>query len=370
MSEPHSPITELEPLEGIFTVLSDGHVTGTNKFGLLLALIDLAPTLPHDGRLDPDTLSLKLLEIHWPHNDLFTWNEQGTSRGIVLSQIREAKRRPTVLQEVERLHQVLEAQGKGAGSFHAALRRLPPTELSTSLARIKKDALRNPVARLQTISGQHIPFLYQVDSRKDIVLRPEALRALVVYGPLLREVVEFRFAQHVISKTPDLRSSALEAAIADHLFGLEKVMPSHALRDALIDLQHGRCLYSGQLISTGWSLDHVLPWIRRRESSLSNFVMTSASINSTKNEMLLAPAHLKTWASYVAGNVDELHELSISHSWHWAPVVNARSLRTFYSRSPNGLPLWSFEEKVVPLDDHARKSALGILDQLIDHVAA
>ncbi|MCP3975812.1 MAG: hypothetical protein GY720_15115 [bacterium] len=42
-----------------------GSSSGTNKSGLLLASIDLAPTVAQDGVFSADDIAEKLIEIHW-----------------------------------------------------------------------------------------------------------------------------------------------------------------------------------------------------------------------------------------------------------------------------------------------------------------
>src|SRR4051794_40924554 len=58
---------ELEPIEGVLAVLDSASASGTNKFGLLLALIDLAPDVLADGFVSDVQLATKLIEIHWDH---------------------------------------------------------------------------------------------------------------------------------------------------------------------------------------------------------------------------------------------------------------------------------------------------------------
>ena len=59
---------QLDPIEGILAVLDEGSVTGTNKFGVLLALIDLAPSIEDpNGELSVWRIAEKLIEIHWDH---------------------------------------------------------------------------------------------------------------------------------------------------------------------------------------------------------------------------------------------------------------------------------------------------------------
>ena len=76
---------EYDPIEGILAVLDKGKATGTNKFALLLALIDLAPSIGADGTLDVNDIAAKLIELHWDHAKAFD------TRGV-LRQVRSGNR--------------------------------------------------------------------------------------------------------------------------------------------------------------------------------------------------------------------------------------------------------------------------------------
>lgn len=58
---------QLDPVEGVLAVLDQGSATGTNKFGLLLALLDLAPSVGNDEILLVSRIAEKLIELHWDH---------------------------------------------------------------------------------------------------------------------------------------------------------------------------------------------------------------------------------------------------------------------------------------------------------------
>lgn len=359
----------LEPLEGVLAVLGSGAATGSNKFGLLLALIDLAPTLPTDGRLDLDPLCLKLIEIHWRHIEPFSPRQRPGDESISLQHHGQAHREPTVLKEVARLRSALDQLGQPSGSFHLARTLLPAALWQQSIRSVRRDTVRNPLTRLQVIAGQQIPFLYDLEP-DCLRLNGPAARMLVVHGPLLRQLVEFRFSRHVISRTPALRNSIMETAVAEHLFGDSREMPGTALREDLVDLQAGRCFYTGlPLPRERRSLDHVLPWVMLRESSLSNFVMTSGDVNSSKSGLLVAPVHLDAWATHMTSNMSHLAELADRYQWEWEPAHNIASLRSFYRQSPDGAPLWSAKSHVVALNPAERSAAVSILDGLLEAVA-
>lgn len=82
--------SDIGTIQGILTVLEENNFTGTNKLGLLLSLIDLAPHIK-DDKLSIDIVSLKLLEIHWSHSEKYT------ASGLELKQTQGANSNTTVI---------------------------------------------------------------------------------------------------------------------------------------------------------------------------------------------------------------------------------------------------------------------------------
>ncbi len=64
-------VGQLEPIEGVLAVVDAGRSSGTNKFGLVLALIDLATSAPPDEFIADAALAAKLIEVHWDHVEPF-----------------------------------------------------------------------------------------------------------------------------------------------------------------------------------------------------------------------------------------------------------------------------------------------------------
>ena len=86
----------LSPIEGMLAVLDQGAVTGTNKYGLLLALLELAPEVDPDGVIDLERLATKSIEIQWDHVRPFG--------DAVLRQVTATKRENTSDGRSERTH--------------------------------------------------------------------------------------------------------------------------------------------------------------------------------------------------------------------------------------------------------------------------
>ncbi len=146
----------LDPVEGVLAVLDTGSASGTNKFGLLLALIDLAPSAPESGFVPDADLAAKLLELHWDHARPYG--------GHVLRQVTTPNRdNVVVITEVEALHAHLRAAGFAIGPFERVRKVIAASAWNEALARVVKATRANPLRRLQTLDRQQVVFLYEIE---------------------------------------------------------------------------------------------------------------------------------------------------------------------------------------------------------------
>ena len=195
-------------------------MTGTNKLGLLLTLLDLAPTLSGDARSIPRAaLAERYLEIHWEHARPYN--------GVTLRQSSARKRRKDgtiaddtlVMQEIHRLREVLKDNGRGDlqdKPLQMVRRFLEGSEwhlqwqkaLETALARVQVALLKNPVRLLQELPGKPDPFLYDLaEDRSGLKLRPGVAESLTKFAGVLRPLIEFRFAQAVMRINRETQSN-------------------------------------------------------------------------------------------------------------------------------------------------------------------
>ena len=242
-------------------VLDRASMTGTNKLGLLLTLLDLAPTL--DGEtpsIAPDEVAERYLEIHWEHARPY--------QGKTLRQSSARKRRDdgttaddtTVMQEIQQLRELLKENKRGDlrdKPLGVVERKIEDTEwhsdwqkaLGTALKSVRKALLKNPVRLLQKLPGNPEPFLYDLNSDKSgLTLLPGVAQSLTKFGGVLRPLVEFRFAQAVMR----INREELKLPVDDvysHLFGRDRVMPPTKMRDRLVCIQDGRCIYTGDQLT-------------------------------------------------------------------------------------------------------------------------
>lgn len=364
--------SHLDPVQGVLEILDRAAMTGTNKLGLLLTLIDLAPTLDSGSQsISRSALAEKYLEIHWEHARPY--------QGISLRQSSAIKARKdgtiaddaTVMQEIHRLRALLEKQRRGGlrdkplDMVRHSLNdpRLHPEwhkAFETALARIQLALLKNPVRLLHELPGQPDPFIYEL-TPEGLKLLPGVAASLTKFAGVLRPLVEFKFAQAVMR----INRKQLQAPIDDvysHLFGRDRIMPPTAMRNDLVEIQQGRCILSDiPLPPTGWSLDHVMPWSRARLSQVENFLITTRNVNSGKSDSLLSPAVVKRWLRHQDANREPIEKCAREHHWP-ADIEGIRHvMRRTYEAIDATTSVWDPESGLRPLGVHGKREVLELL---------
>ena len=353
-------------------------MTGTNKLGLLLTLIDLAPELEGDAPSVTQTrIAQRYLEIHWEHARPYPYG----GRTVTLRQSSARKRRSdgtvaddtTVMQEIHGLRELLECGDRGdlrEKPLEIVERRLDGTDLQsewkeayeTALAKVRANLLRNPVRLLQRLPGDPEPFLYDVTSDKSaLTFLPGVARSLTRFAGVLRPLIEFRFAQAVMR----INRETLQLPIDDvysHLFGRDRIMPSPKMRQGLVEIQRGQCIFTDiRLPKAGGSLDHVVPWSRARLSQIENFVMTTPSVNSSKSDSLLTPAAMERWFQHIDTNSGELQECADEHGWLTDFDSVRRVALHIYRALDASTGVWDFEHGIQLLGVDGKRAVLELL---------
>ena len=315
-------------VEGVLAILEEGASTGTNKFGLLLALIDLAPSMSTGDFIRTPRIAEKLIEIHWQHAREYA--------DTALSQVSSGNRELKALSVVRQLQ---ECEGVDA---HTPIEQAKARILSGSggqrvweraVKELDRDLCRNPVKRLQKVAGVVPPFLYQIDEEPGgtvtVNLRLRLLKgvreALVRHGTLLRGLVEYRFAREVVVANRGRLGPFIEDQLLEHLFGVDRSMPPARLREDLWRIQDKRCLYTGAILPSPRDdgheatatahLDHMVPWSRNRLSAIENLVLVAQAPNLRKGNLLLGPTMLEKWMRFIESKGAALEQAAEEYSW-------------------------------------------------------
>ncbi|MCY4258028.1 MAG: HNH endonuclease signature motif containing protein [bacterium] len=354
----HSNIVRLDPIQGILEIIERASITGTNKFGLLLVLFDIAPQRIENNRpITKHELTERYMDIHWEHARPYG--------DIELRQSAVKKKRndgtlatdTTVMQQIYLLREELELRGYGSlrNKFLDVVKSQVAGEdwwdqsWNSALADIQKDLWRNPINRLQNLPGDPTPFLYEITGQEVRFIEGVA-EAITKFAGVLRPLVEFRFSELVAKINRDSLGNTAEHQIHEHLFGGDRNMPSDAMRDDLIEIQNNRCIYSGSLLDpSSKSLDHVIPWSRVRLSHIENFLVTTKKANSSKSDTLLAPDLLERWLEHLEHCSSEINQVAKKYGWPSDMNLIYDTSYNIYKVLDPRTGVWDGEKGVTPI---------------------
>lgn len=353
MSAP-ADVPLLEPIEGVLAIVDHGHMTGTNKLGLLLVLLDAAAEVGPDQTITATDLAQRHLETHWEHARPFTGD-------TVLRQVTSTANTQTMIQ-IATVRDSLPAQISNR-PFERARPHINPQVWSDAVEAVEAALWANPIARLQTLPGDPPPFLYRRHSRPHrIEFLPGVTAALARHAAVLRPLLEFRFARFVAHANKTLLGPSVEQQLHEHLFGQQRHMPPPPVREQLIEIQNGRCIYTHQpLTGTRLPVDHVIPWSRQRLSMIENFIITTTPTNSTKTNLLLGPEMIERWWNHLHNNGPDLESIAVDYGWPTDPERIITVTRAIYNALPEGTGLWEGPAGVVPLTGTAKTGTLQTL---------
>ncbi len=350
-----------DALGGILSVIDHGGAQGTNKYGLLLVLIDLAQETEFGADILLDDLALRSLELYWPMSLRFS------DRGSRLQQIRSSNRSVAALLVAEQLRNISGLPSNVAWP-QAEQHFREHDLLDDAVRQVGYKLWRDPIARVQRLPGSDNDFLFTTDTEpRSIRFRSPAQEALVRHGPLLREVIQHRFVSFV-SAVPrnDLTYGA--SSVHQYLFPAEsRSIPSRAVIDSILDLQEGVSPYSGRRVKT-WNVDHVVPWSRAQLSMIENFVVIPSDENLSKGHNLLAPEALEHWVSWLAANTAGLQELASTHRWLSDPHTQLLVLQLQHQAMRPGDIIWG-PDGIRPASYVDIASATTLIARAISRVA-
>ena len=376
----------LDPVEGVVAILSRAAMTGTHKLGLLLALLDLAPeSVKSDRRIAKKCLAARIVEIHWTHgrpygrkNDTNEDNGVNANAGCPtrLRQSSSRKKRrdgsfaedATVMLEIAKLRKFLRCQGSqqlGDKPLEVVQRVSEGADwhgewcdaFKKSVKNIEKDLWRNPVKRLHELSGNSEPFLYELDGRDGIRFLEGVPEVLSRFAGVLRPLIEFSFTERVV-KINGIGNGSPQHEVRAHLFGQDRIMPPDSMKSEMRDLQHGRCVLTGDLLGKEVSVDHLIPWSRHRLSNVENLLITTRSVNSRKSDSLPGPDPIKGWMKHVLGNTGAIDDIAQRHSW---PTNLGRVLGValhIYDAADPSTGVWNGRQGVRPLGKVGRERVI------------
>jgi 5-methylcytosine-specific restriction endonuclease McrA len=285
---PTSPPAEFQLgfIEKFQRLLDSGSFVATYKYALLIALCNVAAEHGFDDdreqRVPVTDLGQQFLWLYWTHVRMYP----GLNRTLRQNAGRQAAILTTVAQA--------RAIARNPDRVDA------PDSVPERLVREATDRVRQmPLMKLQTIGRQKVDpehpdnFLYPalVDNGS-IVLRAGVSACLRRFRFLMVASTQAAWSDYVRRNNPELGAGQ---DLDRFLFGIDR-SAVHALAPGLLELQGGRCFYSGLHLVAGQAhVDHFIPWAKYPFNSPFNLVAASSAANLRKSDHLAALPHVRTW---------------------------------------------------------------------------
>jgi hypothetical protein len=351
-----TPTAQLDFLNNIQKLLSDGAVNTTYKYALLLAIADLAVEKGTDSAdewfLHLDNIAAKVIALYWGQTLPYPVNASATSRlertasEIILIQRQQRDEPPKIIKDISTARQTV---------GHSLARLLKDEDNRQKLIKNVRDAIKkNPLDRLQ--EGFSEKFLYDPKHivGGGIYLRPGVSFCLRRFYPLIYDLIRARWVRVVREWNEDILGDATE--LDTFMFGQQR---SHLKEVGLFlkQLQSGQCFYCEQSInSQDLAVDHFIPWARYPRDDLFNFVAAHASCNLNKRDYLVGIKFLEMW---IARNVSfdfNLQQGSLELGFPAdSPVTTSIAAWAYGSASSIGENVWTGGKNFEPMDDEWRE---------------
>ena len=365
-------MASMDPIQGVLEILRRAPMTGTNKLGLLLVLLDLAHRQTHSNPpISIEELSAQYLALHWEHGRPYAQFPLRQTYARSRSSEPNAPFDTTVMQQVYHLRKILVDGGMGdlqnrnfevvrLGMDKAEWKDDWEMEIRASLKKIARDVWRNPVKRLQNLPGGPSPFLF-CTLKNTIKFLPGVATELTRFAGVLRPLIELQFAR-VVGNINRNELCAPEVDIHEHLFGRDRLMPPREIREGLIELQEGKCLFTGRkLTGKEISVDHMIPWSRNRLSCVENFVVTTTKVNEKKSDSLLGPKLVRKWYRFTHENSQTMEQLARNHDWPTdLKRVRFIALQIYRAIDP-AFVVWEGRAGIGPLGESRKEEVIKLL---------
>lgn len=285
-----TPEFQLEFLNKLQRLFSEGDFAATYKFALLIALADLSVELGKDDdstlQLSFRAIGLKFIQLYWQQAAPYKGDEallqnQGPQAAVI-----------KVLAEYRRKYPSLHTD---QGS----------TDFKKLLTAISATVKTQPIQYIQNMGGVKNVFLF--DSGSDgITLLPGVAYCLRRFQPLVQQLSRSHWIDHI-------KGNRLNS----HLLGQDHDLESFLFetsRQALTVVSTGlrkisnRCHYCGQSVKEA-DVDHFIPHSLYPRDLIHNFVLAHPSCNRSKSDTLAAKQHVENWLEFVNKNTDNLSQI-------------------------------------------------------------
>ena len=182
-----------------------------------------------------------------------------------------------------------------------------------------------------------------------LALRPGVGGWLVRLAPLIRPLVQAKWAARIAARNSDLVDSQ---RMDEFLFGAQRISPQR-IRGPLTESQNRPRFYGAGRLGTRAAVDHFLPWSRHPDNTLDNLAAAHPACNNAKSASLAGLQHLEHWlARFRPGDPAStmLGQIASETGWPRRSDRTLATARATYLWLPPQTRLWQERTAYEPLD--------------------
>jgi 5-methylcytosine-specific restriction endonuclease McrA len=292
--------SQIEFLQKIQSLFEDSSFSSTYKFALLITLANLAIELGDDLELEliipSEKIATRFSELYWPQIKEYS---TGRDVGILYQNNGTQAKMISILLDVQ--------SQTGIDSYSDVLAHpIWKRKLNSIIATIWD----NPVFYLQDDQNQ---FIYTYSTKESLTLTKEAHLCLRKFNEYIIQYAKNGWMTHLKTNAKNQGILNTDSDLESFLFGASRENLIQ-LRPLLMDYQNGKCFYCSKNITanTKADVDHFIPWKKYSRNLAENLVLSCASCNRSKSDMLAGKIHLENWLLNAANDLQrnkEIHEL-------------------------------------------------------------
>jgi hypothetical protein len=316
----------------LYQIVTAGQKTNSYKFALWRALTRLAPST--DGAepvISKYELAPLFVEYYWPLKVRYHLRQ-----GI------DPDKDPVVM---KRVRDLLHEGHIGHGDTLQEFEKKEPERHKTLLAQVTKEAFDDVIPRFHTVRGKPIaPSIYNYTGSEGrvgdlIELTPKGRRFLIEYRRLIDFVAVsgwVRFAEQFTS-APKLHEKIEGAKV-------QRAAVSQ-WRNALLEMQNGRCFSDETHNMSSPEVDHVLPWSFVLEDKTWNLVLACRKCNNAKRDRLTDVGALELLCSRedkILKSAIKVDAVFSRHFDEWHSRNLTAYVKSLYDQAvADGFPSWA-----------------------------
>ncbi len=276
---------QLEFISFIQKLLSEGDFTATYKFALLSSIADICIEKPKgsdNNLITLDEIAEKFIEKYWQHT--LPYSETEIVPRIL---VQNTGHQAAILTELSHYR---------VKNINTLSQLKSIVAWKSLLAKVKVTICKQPLWKLQIISGQACCFLYpHTASKHEIILNEGIVECFKRFHSLVTSFSQIHWAQKIRELSNNKDIIADKGDLPDFLFGTARLMIT-PLQPVLFEIQKGQCFYCKErLKNEKGEVDHFIPWARYPNDLGHNFVLAHRRCNNSKKDHLAALYHRDHW---------------------------------------------------------------------------